>query len=50
MIHRLIAWLSEFGRKQREKPSMSGTASTSRKRGRPKLSKSQKKNAKKKSK
>ena len=50
MIHRLIAWLSEFGRKQREEPSMSGTASTSPKKGRPKQSRSQKKTAKKKSK
>lgn len=50
MIAWIMNWLNEFGRKPLEEPSMNTSASTSRKRGRPKLSESQKKNAKKKSK
>ena len=50
MIHRIISWLTEFGRKPPEEPSTNTTVSTSPKRGRPKQSRSQKKNAKKKSK
>ena len=50
MIHWIMSWLRKFGRKQPEEVLTNTTVSTSRKRGRPKLSESQKTNAKKKSK
>jgi hypothetical protein len=40
MIHRILSWLNEFVRPQPAEVLTSSTVSTSRKRGRPKQSKS----------